>query len=56
MQKTLTEKQRFAVERCERMAKEIMRKKFGDNLLLVMARLSRIYALAHIKVGHFGFF
>jgi hypothetical protein len=43
MQKALTDKQRFGLQRCERMVKEIMRKRFGDDLPAVMARLMRIY-------------
>jgi len=42
MQKVLTDKQRIGVERCERMVRELMRKRFGDDLSVVMARLSRI--------------
>jgi len=42
MNKTLTDKQSFGVQRCERMATELMRKKFGDDASAVIARLSRI--------------
>jgi hypothetical protein len=42
MQKALTDKQRFGVQRCERMVKETVRKRFGGDAPVIMARLSRI--------------
>ena len=42
MLKKLTDKQHIGLERCERMIRELLRKRFGDNLSAVMARLSRI--------------
>ena len=49
MNKTLTDKQRFGVQRCERMATELMRKRFGDDVPAVIARLSRICKVSVIR-------
>jgi hypothetical protein len=42
MGKPLTDKQAFAAQRCERMAKEVLRKQFGEDAPLAAARLSRL--------------
>jgi hypothetical protein len=42
MGRGLTDKQSFGVQRCARMAAELMRKKFGDDAPFAAARLSRI--------------
>jgi len=48
MDKTLTDKQSFGVQRCARMITELVRKQYGDDAALVMARLSRV-CVVHVN-------
>jgi hypothetical protein len=43
MDKTVTDKQSFGVQRCARMADELMHRQFGDDAPIIMERLSRVY-------------
>jgi len=43
--KALTDKQRVAKERCERMVSDVMQRRFGKDMNTAITRLSKIYAV-----------
>jgi hypothetical protein len=45
MAKAPTEKQRVAIERCERMARDVMQRRFGDEAGAAARKLSRVFAV-----------
>ena len=45
MSKALTDNQRVAAERCERMISDVTAKRFGEDKELIFKRLSRIYTV-----------